>query len=87
MADSRRLLAALAVVLLVPLARLLGRDAKADRAKAEAEQVAHELDAMLIKRSVTRGSIIGPAESPISVKRIPSTWPVLYQPSRSVPPA
>ncbi len=43
------------------VARLLGRDAKADRIKAEAQDVAAQLDALLTKRGVARGSIIGPA--------------------------
>jgi primosomal protein N' (replication factor Y) (superfamily II helicase) len=43
------------------VARLLGRDAKADRIKAEAQDVAAQLDALLTKRGVAHGSIIGPA--------------------------
>jgi primosomal protein N' (replication factor Y) (superfamily II helicase) len=43
------------------VARLLGRDAKADRIKAEAQDVAAQLDALLTKRGAARGSIIGPA--------------------------
>jgi len=43
------------------VARLLGRDAKADRIKAESQDVAAQLDALLTKRGVARGSIIGPA--------------------------
>jgi primosomal protein N' (replication factor Y) len=45
----------------IRVARLLGRDAKADRIKAEAQDVAAQLDALLTKRGVARGSIIGPA--------------------------
>jgi len=43
------------------VARLLGRDAKADRIKAEAQDVAAQLDALLTKRGMAHGSIIGPA--------------------------
>lgn len=43
------------------VARLLGQDPKADRIKAEAQDVAAQLDALLAKRGLARGSIIGPA--------------------------
>lgn len=43
------------------LARLLIRDAQADRAKREAEKVAGQLDALLTRIGLARDSIIGPA--------------------------
>jgi primosomal protein N' (replication factor Y) len=43
------------------LARLLGRNTKAERVRAEAEQIAAEVDALLNRRGVGRGAIIGPA--------------------------
>jgi primosomal protein N' (replication factor Y) len=61
------------------LARLLVRDAKADRAKAEAEQVANELDAMLTKRGVPRGSIIGPAPCFFARVRDEYRWQIVIR--------
>ena len=61
------------------LARLLVRDAKADRAKAEAEQVANELDAMLTKRGVARGSIIGPAPCFFAKVRDEYRWQIVIR--------
>ncbi len=43
------------------LARLLIRDANADRAKREAEKVATQLDSLLTRSGIARDSIIGPA--------------------------
>ncbi|CAG0931590.1 Primosomal protein N' [Thermoflexales bacterium] len=61
------------------LARLLVRDLNADRAKAEAEQVANELDALLTKRGVTRGSIIGPAPCFFAKVRDEYRWQIVIR--------
>jgi len=61
------------------LARLLVRDAKADRVKAEAEQVANELDAMLTKHGAPRGSIIGPAPCFFAKVRDEYRWQIVIR--------
>jgi primosomal protein N' (replication factor Y) len=61
------------------LARLLARDAKADRVKAEAEQVANELDALLTKRGAPRGSIIGPAPCFFAKVRDEYRWQIVIR--------
>jgi primosomal protein N' (replication factor Y) len=61
------------------LARLLARDAKADRVKAEAELVANELDAMLTKRGAPRGSIIGPAPCFFAKVRDEYRWQIVIR--------
>jgi primosomal protein N' (replication factor Y) len=61
------------------LARLLVRDAKADRVKAEAEQVANELDALLTKRGAPRGSIIGPAPCFFARVRDEYRWQIVIR--------
>jgi len=61
------------------LARLLVRDAKADRVKAEAEQVANELDALLTKRGAPRGSIIGPAPCFFAKVRDEYRWQIVIR--------
>ncbi|MBP7688919.1 MAG: primosomal protein N' [Thermoflexales bacterium] len=43
------------------LARLLVWDKKADRAQKQAERVAEQIEAILFKRGIGRGSLIGPA--------------------------
>ncbi len=60
-------------------ARLLVRDTTADRAKAEAERVAHELEAMLAKRGVPRGSIIGPAPCFFAKVRDEYRWQIVIR--------
>jgi primosomal protein N' (replication factor Y) len=69
---------------LTRLARLLVREAKADRAKAEAEQIANELNAMLAKRGAARGSIIGPAPCFFAKVRDEYRWQIVV---RHVDPA
>ncbi|HSD83652.1 MAG TPA: primosomal protein N' [Anaerolineae bacterium] len=61
------------------LARLLVRDLNADRAKAEAEQVANELDALLTRRGVARGSIIGPAPCFFARLRDEYRWQIVIR--------
>jgi primosomal protein N' (replication factor Y) (superfamily II helicase) len=61
------------------LARLLVRDPKAERAKAEAERVASELAAMLVKRGVARGSIIGPAPCFFARVRDEYRWQIVIR--------
>jgi primosomal protein N' (replication factor Y) len=61
------------------LARLLARDAKGDRVKAEAEQVANELDALLTKRGAPRGSIIGPAPCFFAKVRDEYRWQIVIR--------
>ena len=61
------------------LARLLVRDAKADRAKAEAEQVGDVLDAMLARRGLARGAIIGPAPCFFAKVRDEHRWQIVIR--------
>jgi primosomal protein N' (replication factor Y) len=60
-------------------ARLLVRDTTADRAKAEAEQIGHELEAMLARRGVPHGSIIGPAPCFFSKVRDEYRWQIVIR--------
>jgi primosomal protein N' (replication factor Y) len=61
------------------LARLLVRDAKADRAKTEAERVAAGVDALLTRRGVGRGAIIGPAPCFFARVHDEYRWHILFR--------
>jgi primosomal protein N' (replication factor Y) len=64
---------------LARLARLLVRDTKADRAKAEAEQVGVELSARLARRGAARGAIIGPAPCFFAKVRDEYRWHIVIR--------
>jgi primosomal protein N' (replication factor Y) (superfamily II helicase) len=61
------------------VARLLGRDTKADRIRAEAQELAAQLDALLTKRGMARGSLIGPAPCFFAKVRDEYRWQIVIR--------
>jgi primosomal protein N' (replication factor Y) len=66
------------------MARLIGRAANADRVKAEAQELAAQLDALLTKRGAARGSIIGPAPCFFAKVRDEYRWQIVIRHSDPV---